>query len=185
MIEAHRRGLRVDLLVGDLDSVPLKEVERVTSGGGRINRYPSDKDATDLELALEAAGAEGATRVVVVGGSAGRLDHVVGNALVLAQARFASLEIDAVFGAARLHVIRGRRALRGQPGELVSLLAVGGVARGVRTKGLRWGLDGGDLHPGSTLGVSNEFVEREASVAVDEGVVLAIRPGPEAGGGAR
>lgn len=185
VIEAHRRGLRVDLLVGDLDSAPPEEVKRLTSGGGRIRVYPPDKDAIDLELALEAAGAEGATRVIVVGGSTGRLDHLVGNALVLAQARFASLQIDAVFGPARLHVIRDRRALRGETGELVSLFAVGGVARGVRTEGLRWQLDGGDLHPGSTLGVSNEFVESEASVAVDEGVVLAIRPGPEAGGGAR
>lgn len=184
VIEAHRRGLRVDLLVGDLDSAPPEEVNRVTSGGGRIRVYPPDKDATDLELALEAAGAEGATQVVVVGGLAGRLDHLVGNVLVLAQARFASLEIDAVFGAARLHVVRGRRALRGEPRELVSLFAVGGVARGVRSKGLRWRLDGDDLHPGSTLGVSNEFVEREASVSVGEGVVLAILPGAEAGGGA-
>jgi thiamine pyrophosphokinase len=182
VVEAHRQGFRVDLLIGDLDSAPPDEVARVTGGGGQLRRHPADKDATDLELALEAAEHEGADRVIVVGGHAGRFDHVMGNALLLASPRFGALEIDAVFGAALLHVVRDHRALEGTPGELVSLFALGGPAGGVRTTGLRWELDRAELSPGSTLGVSNEFVEGLASVAVETGVLLAIRPGPEDGG---
>jgi thiamine pyrophosphokinase len=62
----------------------------------------------------------------------------------------------------------------------VSLLALGGPARGVRTHGLRWVLDGEDLLPGSSRGVSNEFVGSVASIELDGGVLVAIRPGGEA-----
>jgi thiamine pyrophosphokinase len=177
--EAHRHGLRVDLLVGDLDSSTPEQVDRVAGEGGRIVLHPVDKDATDLELAVEAAAGEGVSRVVVIGGRLGRLDHLLGNALLLASSRFADLEVDAVFGSARLHVVRDRREILGQPDELVTLFAMGGPARGVRTTGLRWVLDGQDLEPGSSLGVSNRFAEHVASIAVDTGVVLAVRPGAE------
>ena len=54
--------------------------------------------------------------------------------------------------------------------------ALGGAARGVRAKGLRYPLASEDLLPGSTRGVSNEFVEPNAVVDLDAGVLLAIQP---------
>jgi thiamine pyrophosphokinase len=177
LAEANRLGIRVDLLVGDLDSVAEADLESHVRAGGEVRRYPDDKDATDLDLALAEAMGAGAGRVTVVGGDGGRLDHVMGNALVLASPRYEGAEIDAVLGSARLHVVRGRRELEGEPGELVSLFAIGGPARGVRTDGLRWHMDGGVLEPGSSLGVSNRFLAHRAAVEVADGVVLAIRPG--------
>ena len=178
--EAERLGLHVDLLVGDLDSAQPAAVARVEATGGRVERHPADKDASDLELALVAAAVAGAEQVLVLGGDGGRLDHLLGNAFLLASSRFAELRIDAVLGAARIHVVRDQRTIEGIPGELISLFAVGGPARGLVTEGLRWRLDGEDLAPGSTRGLSNEFVETAATVHVGEGVVLVVRPGPEA-----
>jgi thiamine pyrophosphokinase len=115
----------------------------------------------------------------VVGGDGGRLDHLLGNALLLAAPRYAAVEIDGVFGSARIHVVRRRRDLTGSPGELVSLFALGGPARGVVTQGLRWPLEHATLEPGSTLGISNRFLADRAAVSVAEGVVLVVRPGQE------
>jgi thiamine pyrophosphokinase len=177
VIEAERLGASVDLLIGDLDSAPPEASARVVAGGGRVERHPADKDASDLELALEAARLRGATEVLVVGGDGGRLDHVLANVLVLAAPRFGDLRIDAVFGGARLHVIRGARELEGRAGELISLFAVGAPARGVRTRGLRYALHDEDLQPGTSRGLSNEFSAPRATVTVEEGAVIAIRPG--------
>ncbi|MEP6758594.1 MAG: thiamine diphosphokinase [Actinomycetota bacterium] len=175
--EAERLGLRVDLLVGDLDSADPSAVARVEASGGRVERHSPDKDASDLELALVAAAVAGARRVLVLGGDGGRFDHVLGNAFLMASPRFAELRIDAVLGAALIYVVRDERALDGIPEELVSLFAVGGPARGVTTDGLRWRLDGEELMPGSTRGLSNEFIGTAANVRVGEGVVLVVRPG--------
>ena len=179
LAEAERLGVRVEVLVGDLDSVDAEALERFEREGGEIRRYPDDKDATDLDLAIEAAVVAGVGRVVVVGGGGGRLDHLMANALVMGSPRYAAVEVDGVFGASRLHVCRGRRELAGAPGELISLLALGGSARGVRTEGLRWPLEDAVLDPGSSLGVSNLFLGERAVVEVAEGVLLAIRPGDE------
>lgn len=180
LAEANRLGVGVDLLVGDLDSVNAADLEAFERAGGEVRRHPEDKDATDLDLAIIEAIAAGVERVVVVGGDGGRLDHLIGNALVLASPRYANVEIDAVFGAARLHVVRGRREFTGVADELVSLFALGGSVEGVTTEGLRWPLENAVLEPGSSLGISNRFLGERASIEVSDGVVLAVRPGEEA-----
>jgi thiamine pyrophosphokinase len=177
LVEAIRLGLHVDLLIGDLDSVPAGALETYEAEGGGVERHPRDKDSTDLDRALTAALDGGVEHAVVLGGAGGRFDHLLGNALVITSPRFAAMEIDAVFGAAMLHVVRGRRSLAGAVGEVVSVVAPGAIARGVDSGGLRWPLRGRDLEPGMSLGISNEFATSDAWVEVGEGVALVIRPG--------
>jgi thiamine pyrophosphokinase len=59
---------------------------------------------------------------------------------------------------------------------VISLLALHGPARGVVTDGLLYSLSGETLAPGSTRGMSNEFASPEAHIAVETGVLLAVRP---------
>jgi thiamine pyrophosphokinase len=73
-------------------------------------------------------------------------------------------------------VIRDRFKLRGRPGDLCSLLAIGGPALGVTTDGLRYPLHGEELLPGSTRGISNVFAEAVATVALEQGSLLTIQP---------
>ena len=169
-------GLEVDVLVGDLDSVSPAALARAESAGTRIVRHPVAKDATDLELALDEALALGARRVLVIASAGGRLDHLAASLLLLGAERYAELELDALVGDALVHVLRSARTLRGTPGELLTLLPLGGAAEGVTTSGLEYPLDGETLGSGSTRGVSNVFTSAEARVTVAEGILLAIRP---------
>ena len=169
-------GLRVDLVIGDLDSADPADVERAVAAGARVDRHPADKDATDLELALDAARALGATEVTVLGVGGGRLDHLLANLLLVTHAAYAELTIDACVDDTRISVVRTARQLTGAVGSTVTLLPIGGPARGVSTTGLRWTLTDAELTPASTLGVSNEIVESPANILVREGVLLAIQP---------
>jgi thiamine pyrophosphokinase len=173
---ARAWGLHVDIVVGDLDSVDPVGLEAATNDGTAVELHPAEKDATDLELAIVSAHAHGARRVTVVGGHGGRLDHFLANLELLASPRFRDLQIDAWVGDAYLNVVRERTELRGPIESLCSLLALGGVARGVTTDGLRYPLHDDDLLPGSTRGVSNELTAPVATVSLHTGVVLAIQP---------
>jgi thiamine pyrophosphokinase len=173
---AQALGVDVDVVVGDLDSVADAPLATAVRAGARVEQYPTDKDATDLELALHTAATLGATRVRVIGGAGGRIDHFLANLLLLAAPDFASLHVDAYMGDAHVTVVRGQAALTGAAGSLLTLVALGAPARNVRTQGLRYPLKGEDLFPGSTRGVSNEFVDTDASVDLDDGVLLAIQP---------
>lgn len=172
----HALGLRADVVVGDMDSVDPATLDRAIAAGTRVERYSTWKDATDLELALATAKRAGATRVTVLGTDGGRLDHFLANALLLSSPKWADLEIDALVGEARVVVVRHAFELHGRVGSLVTLLPSIGPARGVRTTGLRWALEGEELPPGSTRGVSNEMTEPIATVSLTEGVLLAIQP---------
>lgn len=177
---AHDLGLDVDLAVGDFDSVSATALDAVTASGADVDRHPAAKDATDLELALDAALQRSPDRVLVVGGHGGRLDHFLANAVLLAAPRYAGVQIIAQMGQALVTVVRSAAVLRGAPGDLASLVPVHGGATGVTTDGLRYPLHGEDLLPGSTRGVSNELVGTEANVRLDGGVLLAVQPGKEA-----
>lgn len=174
-------GLDVDVAVGDFDSVDPELLARAEASGTAVERHPEDKDATDLELALDAAHRRGATRIVVLGGFGGRLDHLLANVMLLSSPRFAGLELTLVPGDAHVAVVSDAASLPGGPGTIVSLLPIGGAARGVTTGGLRWPLVDEDLELGTTRGVSN-VVERDgASVRLRAGSLLAItfpRPTP-------
>ncbi|HET7367873.1 MAG TPA: thiamine diphosphokinase [Gaiella sp.] len=176
LLRARALGLGVDVVVGDLDSATPEALAAAEAEGARIVRHPQAKDATDLELALDEAVALGARRVLVVASAGGRLDHLLGSVLLLAEERYAGLELDAHVGDALVHVVRGERTLRGAPGELLTLVPLGGAADGVTTDGLEYPLRGETLAPGTTRGVSNVFLETEARVTLERGVLLAIRP---------
>jgi thiamine pyrophosphokinase len=172
-------GLDVELAVGDFDSSSPAAVTAAEEQGTRIARHPADKDATDLELALDSALATHPSRVLVLAGVGERLDHLVSALHVLGSPRYAAVEVDARIGAASVHVIRDERTLEGEAGEVVSLFALHGAAEGVRTEGLEYPLAGETLEPGSSRGVSNRFVAETACVGVERGILLAVRPGPE------
>jgi thiamine pyrophosphokinase len=172
-----RLSRRPDLLVGDLDSTDAGLVTRLEADGVAIQRHPADKEATDTELAVDAALAAGATEVVILGALGGRrLDHELSNLLLLADGRLASVDARIVHGPTTTRLLlEGRTArLGGPPGGLVSLLPIGGDAVGVTTTGLRWALDGASLPLGASRGVSNEILTTPASVSLEHGQLLII-----------
>jgi thiamine pyrophosphokinase len=174
---ARHLGLAPDLVVGDMDSVDGASLAAAERAGVPVERHPAAKDATDLDLALDAAVARGARRIVAVTGAGDRFDHALAVALSLAAPRLAGVAVEAWIGPARLWVVRDEVVLTGAPGDLVSLLPVHGPARGVTTRGLLYPLHGETLEPGTTRGVSNVFTAAEAWVGVRDGVLLAVRPG--------
>ena len=170
----RRWGIAPHVVVGDLDSLASN-----ADASARIERHPREKDQTDTELAVDRAVAAGADEIVLVGALGGaRIDHALANALLLARgAERARVRI--VRGPMCMRLIRGgeRLALDGREGELVSLLALGGDARGVSTEGLRYSLRGETLHLGSSRGVSNEIAATPAAVSLVEGALLVIEGG--------
>ncbi len=170
-------GLVIDVAVGDFDSVSPAALDAAARAGALVERHPEAKDETDLELALDAALARGARHIHVLGGHGGRLDHLLGNALLLASPKYAAVDLVAQMGDAFVTVVRAEASLTGRAGDLVTLLAVHGLAGGVTTDGLLYPLHDQDLRPGSTQGVSNELVGTHAQIRVRSGVLLAVQPG--------
>jgi len=173
---AERLGLHVDLVIGDMDSVEPETLDRARRSGATVSAYPTDKDATDLELAIGAACDAGARTVIIVGGKGGRIDHLLGNALLLADPRLAGVSVEWRLADTVVSPVRPGYPvqLEGTAGDIVSIVPVGGPASAVTTTGLRWALASDDLPSGSTRGISNEMTTVAATVRIAEGVALVI-----------
>lgn len=172
-----RIGRRPDRLVGDLDSTDPGLVARLAAAGTAVELYPTDKDASDSELAIESARAAGATEIVLLGATGGdRLDHGIANLLLLADPALRGTDMRLVHGPTTVRPLRGgeRMVLVGSVGGTVSLLPIGGDADGIRTEGLRWDMDGGTLAMGRSRGLSNEVVTAPASVTLERGTLLVV-----------
>ncbi|MEM9607919.1 MAG: thiamine diphosphokinase [Actinomycetota bacterium] len=173
-------GLRIDVVVGDLDSVSADGLAAAGDGGARIEEHPADKDQTDLELALEVALADAPASCVVVGGAPDdRIDHWLAALGTLASPRWRATRLDVRMGRSRILPVHDEVRLPTRPGQTVSLIAIGGDAVGIRSTGVEWPLDGETLPPTVARGVSNVAIADEVTVAVEQGVVLLVVPGPE------
>lgn len=176
-LSAERCGRLPDVLVGDLDSIDRGDLARLEAAGVAIERHSSDKDASDTELALERAVAMGAARVDLLGATGGqRLDHELANVLLVADPRYAALDVRLVHGSTVVRVVHGGGSvdLEARSGDVVALLPVAGDATGVTTRGLRWELDRATLALGRSRGLSNEVVGAPASVRLESGTLLVV-----------
>lgn len=172
---AQRLDLTIDTVVGDLDSVPADALQRAEDAGAEVLRHPTEKDDTDLELALRIA-ARDADRVIVVGGAGGRLDHALANIAALASHDLRDTEVRARLGPHDVHVVRGSRELDVPAGATVTLLPSGGPARGITTAGLRYALEDDELAAWSARGVSNVAEDTPVHVDVRDGCLLVVVP---------
>ncbi len=170
---AEGLGHPVDVVIGDMDSIRTLELPPHVL----VVRHPVDKDATDLELAMDMVMADNPERIVLVGGTGGRQDHEAATAALLCSPRYSPVdEIDWVSARGRAHVIRGRRLIHGDVGATISLIPMNGGVSAVTTTGLQWNLDDDHLGAGTTRGVSNRFVSPVAEIRVGSGVLLAVLP---------
>lgn len=160
----------VDVVVGDFDSI-RDEAILTQYQASDVRRYPTAKDETDTEIALDAAREAGADDIVLVGGGGGRLDHLL--ALV---ALFERTSHPAVWitDTAVVRAVDDEFSARGRVGERISFFPLGCDECRMESEGLKWPLDAVVWRRGE-IGVSNEFSQTHVRVRMISGRLLAIR----------
>ncbi|MGH2407000.1 MAG: thiamine diphosphokinase [Candidatus Limnocylindrales bacterium] len=170
-------GLRLDLVVGDMDSIGPNDLAQVRVRGIALDVRPVDKDESDTEIALRAALEGGATAVTVLGATGGaRIDHALANVWLLALPAASGRAVVLLDARSRLRLLDGpgRAELSGFAGDLVSLLPFDGLATGVTTEGLAYPLRDEDLPVGPSRGLSNVRTGHVANVSLRAGRLLII-----------
>ena len=161
-------GLQPEIIIGDMDS----NTTDIWSGDNSIVRipYPTNKDKSDIELAVEYALKQGCHEILLIGAVGDRIDYTLGNVALVASnpGRIAILD-----GASTLVAVdRSEKCiLHGQVGTRVSLIPYGSGPFTIKTKGLKYSLGDESLHS-ATHGLGNELSSIEACVCVSNGILL-------------
>ncbi len=177
-LKAEAAGLRVDLVLGDGDSLEEADQERLRAAGTEVRLVAPEKDLSDTELCLREALAMGATAVHIHGALGGtRPEHSLANVALLALPELVGLDVAIEHGAGVIRLLgsaegSGRIDIAGQPGDFVSLLPLAPGAQVVTTRGLRYPLNDEDLVHGPSRGLSNELLQHHATVTVRRGRLL-------------
>ncbi len=171
-----RLGLAPQRVIGDFDSLNAAEIQHLQALGAQLERHPRRKDETDLELTLLRAREYHPEVVLVFAALGGRWDMTLANLLLAAHPELSNIDIRFVDGQQEIRLLRAdqRMTINGDPGDTVSLIPVGGDARGITTEGLEYPLTGGTLTFGAARGVSNQLTAPQAHVQLEEGLLLVI-----------
>ena len=161
------------ILIGDLDSVSAKEVQRLEKLKVEIRKYPVEKDETDLELALGMLAEFKVSKVIVAGATGDRLDHSLGNIHLLTKFQ-STFDLSLDDGHQEMFLIGDRSVIHGNPNDIVSLIPIDEKVMGITTTHLAYPLKKETLYLASTRGISNVMLGKIASVQKQRGNLLCI-----------
>lgn len=169
-------GWLPDLLIGDLDSVVVEDIDLMRAADVQIRQFPIHKDETDLELALDIVRQSEFDDIRIVGALGGRLDMTLGNIFLLMRSDLLACDVRLDDGYDEVFLIHSSKEgkVTGEKGERISLLPVNGPVHGICTEGLYYPLKDETLWPDRTRGISNVMTAQTARITVDDGMLLCI-----------
>ncbi len=169
-----RAGIRPDLVVGDMDSLPLETFEEVKKAGIPFQRHDTSKDETDTRLALLAALEGGARSVEMVAATGDRIDHTLANIHLLYAALLRGVDACILAHDCRIFLVDSCSTISGNKGALVSLLPLTPKVGGISLSGFQWNIEEASMEIGNPYGISNRVCSDEARIQVGEGTLIAV-----------
>jgi thiamine pyrophosphokinase len=172
MVHAEALELDVELWVGDFDSATPELMARHAHVEREV--YPQAKDASDSELAVDAAVRRGARDIVLVGGFGGQSDHALSHVMLAVKLAREGLAAMVTSGDEEAHpLVPGRHRLDLPAGSRVSIIALSDLGA-LSLSGVQWPLEKRHVLFGSTLTLSNVVLgSAEVTLESGHGVIIA------------
>lgn len=176
---AELLGLVPDYIVGDFDTVNSDVVERFRKVPYIVwEKHRPEKNETDTELARSRAMTLGCERIIFLGATGGRLDHMLGNIHALYSCMQSGIEAWIIDAQNRIYLLdEGKRFERKETfGTYISFLPYTEEVSGITLKGFKYPLDQKTIRRGEEVGlcISNELQEDTAELTFKEGILICV-----------
>jgi len=176
----HAKKLNIvpDVIVGDLDSLDEPTQHFFLKKCVEIIRYNRDKDKTDMQIAMEHVINLGFKDVLILCVFGDRLDHVLANVFLLQMLTERGINSKIIDEYNEIFLIKFFGEIHGKVGDIVSLIPLTQEVTNIKTKGLKFELNGEKLKFYDTLGISNILTKNIATVKFEKGNLLIIKTSP-------
>ena len=168
---ARKLNLIPYCIVGDMDSIEAETGEYYRHLNVAAKEYPREKDATDLQLALNMAGELKATDITLLGTLGGRLDHTLSNLYSCMELAEKGCDILHFHPGCIVYITAKNIKIQGRPGDTVSVLALTEQCYGVTEKGFEYPLDNALMEKRNPFAVSNVLTGSNGYISIDKGVL--------------
>ncbi len=170
-----KAGLEADYYLGDLDSIDPKDIPDIPTE--RLQKFAAEKNASDLELALELCVELELERVEVYGATGTRWDHSFSNLFMLKRFLDLGLQVVLVNEKNRAMALTVHQRIRKEvlkEYRYLSILPISMEGVLVSVTGVKYPLNRERLLFGHTRGVSNESLGEDIEIEVADGAALLI-----------
>jgi len=164
-------SLNPNTLIGDLDSISKKSLDEVKKNGVKILAFNSNKDQTDFELALNYLEEAEKSKVYIIGGESGEIDHLISIFLLIPSKSFFE-NIIWLYGDKRI-IFRQKIELNIKKLTKFSIIPLSDLTN-LSIDGAEWNLDNKDIQFGETLTLRNNTNEEQLNIRCDKGVFALI-----------
>ena len=164
---ALKLGISPAVALGDFDSYD----ESLIPSNVKKIPFPPKKDFTDSQLAVEYAVEQGCTRIYLIGGISGRLDHTLSNLAILENLWDRRIRAVMTDGYNRVRFLRNDSEIlpRSPHFRYFGLLAADEKLRGVEIDGCKYPIKNATLLRKNQFAVSNEIEGNCAFISVRRG----------------
>ena len=164
-------SLNPNTLIGDLDSISKKSLDEVKKNGVKILAFNSNKDQTDFELALNYLEEAEKSKVYIIGGESGEIDHLISIFLLIPSRSFFQ-NIIWLYGDKRI-IFRQKLELNIKKLTKFSIIPLSDLTN-LSIDGAEWNLDNENIQFGETLTLRNITNEEQLNIGCDKGVFALI-----------
>lgn len=156
-------GIRPDVAIGDFDSSEKDDSVKTYV-------YPSRKDFTDGELAIDYAIENGYEDILMFAMTGSRIDHTLTDILLLSKCRGARIIDDKN----EIRILNGKLELNGYNGKTLSIIPVYGELCGITATGVEYPMDNDTLFFGESRGNSNVINEDVCTITAKRGIAVIV-----------
>ncbi|SDB88146.1 thiamine diphosphokinase [Pelagirhabdus alkalitolerans] len=170
-------GIPVDVAIGDFDSINDEDKEALKKYATNFMDFPPEKDATDVEMAIEKAIDLRATSLSLFGLTGGRLDHELSAIFLMETLKDYSFPVTMIDRKNKISLYTSGDYVLAKDAAYtyISFLSLTERVRGLSLTNFRYPLEKTDIKRSSSLTLSNELSYREGYFSFDEGILLVIR----------
>lgn len=171
----YKHNIQPSYIVGDFDSLDEEIVDYYkTQTNIPIKEFNPVKDASDTEMAVRLGVALRSKKIIILGATGGRLDHMWANVQTLMIAVKAGIKAEIIDPQNRIRLIYKKTYLKKdeQYGKYFSVFPLGGPVYGFEIKGAKYPLTQHTLTACDSLCVSNEIVDDEVVIDFNDGIVI-------------
>ena len=171
----YKNNILPNLLVGDLDSIDKKSLTYFKDNKIKIEKYPCEKDLTDLEIGLNSLINNGCDKIYALGTIGSRIDHSLANIMILKKMYDLNYKCYKISDKNRVQYIESKKEIIiNKEYENISIVPLSENGINVSLEGFYYKITDYEMELGSTTGISNYLLNNEGSIKLNRGRALII-----------